>query len=198
MPDILCIASVFQHFFFILLCRTLLQFSKKKRKRSDSDDDFGDDYEPEEGRRRNRGRAVDEDEEIQDSPKIDDNAERRRSSRSTKKTKYVDDTDYGFEDEGDNAVSMPIPNESTTTGKVIEGAESEAGADVSTSATPSVVGQGGDPEASNASSVPGSSTVPGTPIEGVLDNSTTQSGPNYAFVVSINVNKPFESEFLLS
>lgn len=62
------------------------------------------------------------------------------------------------------------------------GTESEKGADGAASATPSIVG--GDLEASNASSVPGT-TVPGTPIEGVLDTSTTQSGPNYAFVVSI-------------
>merc|ERR1712066_566040 len=47
------------------------------------------------------------------------------------------------------------------------------------SATPSVAG--GDPEASNASSAPGT-TVPGTPAEGTLDASTNQSGPNYAFV----------------
>merc|ERR1711981_1472378 len=86
--------------------KTLLQFTKKKRKRSDSDDDYGDDYEPEEGRRR-RGR-VEEEEELQDSPKIDENTERRKSSRNTKKKKYVDDTDYGFEDEGDNAVNIPI------------------------------------------------------------------------------------------
>merc|ERR1712228_411081 len=39
----------------------------------------------------------------------------------------------------------------------------------------------GDPEASNASSAPGT-TVPGTPAEGTLDASTNQSGPNYAFV----------------
>ena len=160
----------------------MLQFTKKKRKRSDSDDDYGDDYEPEEGRRR-RGR-VEEEEEVQDSPKIDENTERRKSSRNTKKKKYVDDTDYGFEDEGDNAVNIPIPNENSTDAKVLVGPGSEGGADGVASATPSIVG--GDPEASNASSVPGT-TVPGTPIEGALDTSTTQSGPNYAFVVSTDI-----------
>ena len=163
----------------------MLQFSKKKRKRSDSDDDYGDDYDPEEGRRRRRGRGPDRDEEeedMQDSPKVDENTERRKSSRSRKATKYVDDTDYGFEDEGDNAVNIPIPNENSTDGKVVSAAASEAGAEGTPSATPSVAG--GDPEASNASTVPGA-TVPGTPVEAALDTSTNQSGPNYAFVVSI-------------
>ena len=172
-----------------IFCRTLLQFSKKKRKRSDSDDDYGEDYEPEEGRRRRGRTAVDDEEEVQDSPKVDDNTERRKSSRSKKATKYVDDTDYGFEDvEGDNAVNIPISNEilpdvskAPSEGPVSEG----AAVDAVTSATPSITGPpGADPEASNASTVPGS-TVPGTPIEGVLDTSTNQSGPNYAFVVSL-------------
>ena len=163
--------------------RTLLQFSKKKRKRSDSDDDYGDDYDPEEGRRRRRGRGPVEEEEddMQDSPKVDDNKEKRRSARSRKATKYVDDTDYGFEDEGDNAVNIQIPNENSTDGKIVSEAASEVGAEGTPSATPSVAG--GDPEASNASSAPGT-TVPGTPAEGTLDASTNQSGPNYAFVVS--------------
>ena len=166
--------------------RTLLQFAKKKRKRSDSDDDYGDDFEYEESRRR-RGPRDDED-ELQDSPKIDENTERRKSSRNTKKKKYVDDTDYGFDiDEGDNAVNVQISSENVGVGKIIEGPGSEGGAEGAISATPSVLGHGGDPEASNASTVPGS-TVPGTPIEGVIDTSTTQSGPNYAFVVSIYDN----------
>ena len=169
-----------------LIFRTLLQFSKKKRKRSDSDDDYGDDYDPEEGRRRRRGRGPDpeEEEEMQDSPKVDDSTERRKSSRSRKATKYVDDTDYGFEDEGDNAVNIPIPNENSTDGKtpLVSAAASEAGAEGTPSATPSVAG--GDPEASNASSIP-DKTIPGTPVEAALDTSTNQSGPNYAFVVSI-------------
>ena len=174
-----------------IFCRTLLQFAKKKRKRSDSDDDYGgEDYEPEEGRRRRGRTAVDDEEELQDSPKVDDNTERRKSSRSRKATKYVDDTDYGFEDvEGDNAVNIPISNEilPEVTKAPSEGPVSEGAAvDAVTSATPSITGpSGADPEASNASTVPGSSTVPGTPIEGVLDTSTTQSGPNYAFVVSL-------------
>merc|ERR1711881_216764 len=166
--------------------KTLLQFSKKKR-RSDSDDDYGgEDYEPEEGRRRRGRTAVDDEEELQDSPKVDDNTERRKSSRSRKATKYVDDTDYGFEDvQDDNAVNIPISNEilPEVTKAPSEGPVSEGAAvDAVTSATPSITGpSGADPEASNASTVPGS-TVPGTPIEGVLDTSTTQSGPNYAFV----------------
>merc|ERR1712064_116683 len=102
-----------------------------------------------------------EEEERQDSPKVDDNTPRRQSSRSRKtKAKYVDDTDYGFEDEGDNAVNIQIPNENSTDGKVISAAASDAGVEGTPSATPSVAG--GDPEASNASSVPGT-TVPGTP-----------------------------------
>ena len=174
-----------------IFCRTLLQFAKKKRKRSDSDDDYGgEDYEPEEGRRRRGRTAVDDEEEVQDSPKVDDNTERRKSSRSRKATKYVDDTDYGFEDvQDDNAVNIPISNEilPEVTKAPSEGPVSEGAAvDAVTSATPSITGpSGADPEASNASTVPGSSTVPGTPIEGVLDTSTTQSGPNYAFVVSL-------------
>ena len=168
--------------------KTLLQFSKKKKKRSDSDDDYGDDYDPDEGiKRRRRGRVQEEEEEeMQDSPKVDDNTPRRQSSRSRKtKAKYVDDTDYGFEDEGDNAVNIQIPNENSTDGKVISAAASDTGVEGTPSATPSVAG--GDPEASNASSVPGT-TVPGTPAEGTLDASTNQSGPNYAFVVSIIQN----------
>merc|ERR1711881_301465 len=114
--------------------KTLLQFSKKKRKRSDSDDDYGEDYEPEEGRRRRGRTAVDDEEEVQDSPKVDDNTERRKSSRSKKATKYVDDTDYGFEDvEGDNAVNIPISNEilpdvskAPSEGPVSEGAAVDA------------------------------------------------------------------------
>merc|ERR1711981_1047225 len=109
------------------------------------------------------------------------------SSRGRKATKYVDDTDYGFEDvQDDNAVNIPISNEilPEVTKAPSEGPVSEgASVDAVTSATPSITGpSGADPEASNASTVPGSSTVPGTPIEGVLDTSTTQSGPNYAFV----------------
>ena len=118
---------------------------------------------------------------MQDSPKVDESKEKRRSARSRKATKYVDDTDYGFEDEGDNAVNIPIPNENSTDGKIASEAPSEAGVEGTPSATPSVAG--GDPEASNASSAPGT-TVPGTPAEVTLDASTNQSGPNYAFVVS--------------
>ena len=163
----------------------MLQFAKKKRKRSDSDDDYGDDFEYEESRRRRGRGGEDEDDLGQDSPKVDENTERRKSSRNTKKKKYVDDTDYGFEElEGDNAVNVQISQETSGIGKLLEGTGSEAGAEGASSATPSILGHGGDPEASNASTVQGS-TVPGTPVEGVLDSSTTtQSGPNYAFVVS--------------
>ena len=70
--------------------------------------------------------------------------------------------------------------------KVTEGPGSEAGTEGATqpnSATPSIVGHGGDPEASNASTVPGS-TVPGTPAENAVIDTSSQSGPNYAFIVS--------------
>ena len=176
--------------------RTLLQFSKKKRKRSDSDDDYGDDYDPEEGRRRRRGRdrVEEEEEDMQDSPKVDELKEKRRSARSRKATKYVDDTDYGFEDEGDNAVNIQIPNENSTDGKIVSEAASEVGAEGTPSATPSVAG--GDPEASNASSAPGT-TVPGTPAEGTLDASTNQSGPNYAFVVSACKIRPLHNDIII-
>merc|ERR1712038_2098862 len=50
--------------------------------------------------------------------------------------------------------------------------------------------------ASNASSVP-PTTVPGTPVEGVLDTSTTQSGPNYAFV-DVTAEDTMIVQFLLS
>lgn len=120
---------------------------------------------------------------------MEEPTERRKSSRATKKKKYIDDTDYGFEDEGDNAVNVQISLENSGgVTKLVEGTGSEGGAEGAISATPSILGHGGDPEASNASTVPGS-TVPGTPIEGVIDTSTTQSGPNYAFVVSIDKNK---------
>ena len=120
---------------------------------------------------------------------MDENTERRKSSRNTKKKKYNDDTDYGFEDEGDNAVNIQISNDNSVVGKVVEGiAGIEGGAEGTISATPSILGQGGDPEVSNASTIQGS-TVPGTPIEGIIDTSTTQSGPNYAFVVSIDKYK---------
>merc|ERR1711881_571143 len=107
----------------------------------------------------------------------------------------------GFEDvEGDNAVNIPISNEilpdvskAPSEGPVSEG----AAVDAVTSATPSITGpSGADPEASNASTVPGS-TVPGTPIEGVLDTSTTQSGPNYAFV-DVTAEDTMIVQFLLS
>merc|ERR1712072_725616 len=88
----------------------------------------------------------------------------------------------GLEEEGDNAVLEQISMGNSVV-KGTEGPGSEAGTEGATqpnSATPSIVGHGGDPEASNASTVPGS-TVPGTPAENAVIESS-QSGPNYAFI----------------
>ena len=175
--------------YFLYFSRTLLQFAKKKRKRSDSDDEFVDDWGEtyEENRRKNRhrrgGAAADEDEDEVDSPKVDENVDRRRSSRSSKKKSYIDDTDYGLEEENDNALNEQIISLDTSA------LGSEAGTQPN-SAAPSVLGHGGaDPEVSNASTIQGS-TVPGTPAENsnsVID--LEKSGPNYAFVVSIDKAK---------
>ena len=80
------------------ICRTLLEFVNKKKKRrrgSESGSDVELEYGP--GEHEMKIRADD----------IDDDIDRRRSGRSTKRKKYVDETDYNFSDDE----NLLLPND---------------------------------------------------------------------------------------
>ncbi len=144
------------------LSRTLLQFAKKKRKRSDSGSDVELDITP------------------PPSPKEDEMIEKRRSGRNTnKRKKYVDDVDLNLSDEENLMATLPpdvaaeIKATGGTTGKAEAAAAGEVTGTKDGEATPA------DGAATPARSVSAVSSTPQTPSQ-----EHTQSGPNYAFIVS--------------
>lgn len=133
----------------------MLQFAKKKRKRSDSGSDVDLDVTP------------------PPSPKIGDDlsSEKRRSGRHTQRKKYVDDVDLNLSE--DESVLMNLPPD-------VQDAASKDGAATapnSGTATPKEVkDSAAQPTADNGKAPPPSEDVSTEP---------SQSGPNYAYVVSL-------------
>lgn len=94
------------------------------------------------------------------SPKEDELIEKRRSGRNTKRKKYVDDVDLNFSEEENVFEKLPAEG----------GADVKANGKQSTTAsTPA-----GD----------GESTAPVSIAEAANVVENSQSGPNYAFIVS--------------
>ena len=160
-----CLSSTRCRFF----PRTLLQFAKKKRKRSDSGSDVDLDVTPPSSPGAGRGGR---------GGGGGDDSEKRRSGRNTQRKKYVDDVDLNLsDDEGMLMQQLPPADRAAAKAVVKADAAVNASAENEKASSPAEEGAGGDdPEASNQS-------VPGTPAENAVINDS-QSGPNYAFVVS--------------
>jgi hypothetical protein len=143
---------------FFLLLRTLLQFVKKKRRRSDDFSDCDIEVTP------------------PNSP-IDDIDKRRSSRNANKRKKYVDDVDLNLSD--DESILAQLPADIA--------AELKAAADNGTSEP---VAAGADASAAAGSKLPSAiqseeNSLQETAAPQVAENSTPQSGPNYAFIVSL-------------
>jgi hypothetical protein len=135
-----------------------LQFAKKKRKRSDSGSDCDLDATP------------------PPSPKEDELIEKRRSSRNTnKRKKYVDDVDLNLSDDDNLLANLPadVAAEIKATGGA-KSTNKEGGESVSASGAATPAEDGVEKVCAAAA-----------PAEAPQITETSQSGPNYAFIVSI-------------
>ncbi len=107
--------------------------------------------------------------------------EKRRSSRNTnKRKKYTDEVDFNLSD--DESLLMKVPDESSNAANATASAEGSASA--SGAATPG----GAATPAGAASPSKDGGTGTATPKEVVTESGTGQSGPNYAFIVSVDGN----------
>ena len=147
---------IFDNFF--PLFRTLLQFSKKKRKRSDSGSDADMDVTP------------------PPSPKVSESAlEKRRSGRHSQRKKYVDDVDLNLSD--DETLLMNLPPEVAAAAKAAEAKEKAEMAEKTEKADKKDGLEQDDLDDEGKAEVPASDDPNADP--------SLQSGPNYAYVVSI-------------
>ena len=141
----------------------MLQFAKKKRKRSDSGSDVDLDF-------------VEHKEEEDDLL-----SDKRRSGRHAQRKKYVDDVELNLSD--DENLLMNLPPEAAAAAKAAREADKAAEAAEAAAAAASS-SEAKDDSGTVTPKETGEDQLKAPPNSEDVSAEVTQSGPNYAYVVS--------------